>query len=62
MARKESGGKSVKRTVPAAVLKSGTMLRIKRPGNITSAPDCPNAPPNIPATRPKISVNKANKW
>jgi hypothetical protein len=43
--------------VPAAVLKSGTMPRIRSPGKIVSAPDCPNAPPNTPENAPKRIVD-----
>jgi hypothetical protein len=58
MANKESGGKMVNKTVPAAVLNSGTIPKISRPGSMTSAPDWPKAPPKTPATAPNPIVCK----
>jgi hypothetical protein len=57
IAKRDNGGRIVSKVVPAAVLKSGTIPKINRPGKIVSAPDCPNAPPKTPENVPKRIVD-----
>ena len=38
-------------------VKSETIFNSSKPGSITSAPDCPKAPPDNPAIAPNSIVN-----
>ena len=52
----ETGGSIANKTVPAAVLKSGTIPNMRRDGIIIPEPVWPIALPKNPAQRPIIIV------
>ena len=52
----ETGGSIASKTVPAAVLKSGTIPNIRRHGIIIPQPVWPKALPKSPVTMPIIMV------